>query len=298
MALVASFGVGAGDAHNLPVTGSSPLFCGTPLAQRIEAAEAKLIVAATEAARARGARGLVLPIAGGYACSAEDGSPMNKLVGIGFGGVPDSAAMDDVEQTLTGLGVAVQVELSSLADPEVAALLADRGYHLVGFENVSGRLLPGDLQPVTAHGVEIRRGNADDIDAWVDAVVEGFAHPDDEGVPSHEEFPRDVVERAERDFEKAGATPYVAVCDGMVAGGGSVRLTDGVAQLTGAATVPACRRRGVQTALLATRLLDAATAGCDIAVVTTAPGSTSQKNVQRRGFHLLYTRAVLVKKPR
>jgi len=61
------------------------LFCGTPLAQRIEAAEAKLIVAATEAARARGARGLVLPIAGGYACSAEDGSPMNKLVGIGFG---------------------------------------------------------------------------------------------------------------------------------------------------------------------------------------------------------------------
>jgi len=134
------------------------LFCGTPLAQRIEAAEAKLIVAATEAARARGARGLVLPIAGGYACSAEDGSPMNKLVGIGFGGVPDSAAMDDVEQTLTGLGVAVQVELSSLADPEVAALLSDRGYHLVGFENVSGRLLPGDLQPVTAHGVEIRRG--------------------------------------------------------------------------------------------------------------------------------------------
>jgi hypothetical protein len=54
----------------------------------------------------------------------------------------------------------------------------------------------------------------------------------------------------------------------------------------------------VQTALLATRLLDAATAGCDIAVVTTAPGSTSQKNVQRRGFHLLYTRAVLVKRPR
>ncbi|PRC46270.1 GNAT family N-acetyltransferase, partial [Mycobacterium sp. ITM-2017-0098] len=54
-------------------------------------------------------------------------------------------------------------------------------------------------------------------------------------------------------------------------------------------------RRGVQTALLGTRLADAAAAGCDIAVVTTAPGSTSQKNVQRRGCHLLFTRAVLVK---
>jgi hypothetical protein len=36
-------------------------------------------------------------------------------------------------------------------------------------------------------------------------------------------------------------------------------------------------------------------AGCDIAVVTTAPGSKSQENVQRRGFDLLYTRAILVK---
>ena len=51
------------------------------------------------------------------------------------------------------------------------------------------------------------------------------------------------------------------------------------------------RRQGVQTALLSTRLADAAAAGCDIAVVTTAPGSKSQQNVHRQGFQLLYTRA-------
>jgi hypothetical protein len=51
----------------------------------------------------------------------------------------------------------------------------------------------------------------------------------------------------------------------------------------------------VQTALLVTRLVDAAAEGCDIAVVTTAPGSKSQQNVQRQGFSLLYTRAVLVR---
>ena len=77
--------------------------------------------------------------------------------------------------------------------------------------------------------------------------------------------------------------------------GRSLRITDDVAQLTGAATAPEHRRRGVQTALLAARLADAADAGCDIAVVTTAPGSKSQQNVQRQGFHLLYTRAVLVR---
>jgi hypothetical protein len=51
----------------------------------------------------------------------------------------------------------------------------------------------------------------------------------------------------------------------------------------------------VQSALVTARLRDATDVGCDVAVVTTAPGSTSQKNVQRNGFHLLYTRAILFK---
>ena len=74
-----------------------------------------------------------------------------------------------------------------------------------------------------------------------------------------------------------------------------MRITDGIAQITGAATAPAFRRRGIQSALLAARLADATVAGCDVAVVTVQPGSKSQQNVQRRGFDLLYTRAVLAK---
>ena len=88
---------------------------------------------------------------------------------------------------------------------------------------------------------------------------------------------------------------YVALRDGVFAGGGSLRIAEGIGQLTGAATAPAHRRQGVQTALLSARLADAAAAGCDIAVVTTQPGSRSQQNVQRQGFDLLYTRAVLVR---
>jgi len=76
-----------------------------------------------------------------------------------------------------------------------------------------------------------------------------------------------------------------------------MRLADGIAQLTGAATAPAHRRHGIQTALLSARLADAAAAGCDVAVVTVQPASKSQQNVQRQGFDLLYTRAVLVKQP-
>jgi predicted acetyltransferase len=76
-----------------------------------------------------------------------------------------------------------------------------------------------------------------------------------------------------------------------------MRMAEGVAQLTGAATAPAHRRRGVQSALLSARLADAAAADCDVAVITTQPGSKSQQNAQRQGFDLLYARAVLVKQP-
>jgi GNAT superfamily N-acetyltransferase len=92
-----------------------------------------------------------------------------------------------------------------------------------------------------------------------------------------------------------GFVAYLARRDGAVAGGASLRLFEGVAQLCGAATRPEHRRRGVQSALLAARLDAAGRVGCDVAVVTTLPGSKSQENVQRRGFELLYTRAVLVR---
>lgn len=274
-----------------PGVNSEPLFCGVDLARRIEKAEADLISSATHAAGHRGADGLALPVAGGYACFAEAESPMNKVVGLGFDGLPDEAVLGEIERTFAARGSATRVELSNLADPEITALLSGRGYRLVEFENVLGRPVGDERPPVT----DVLVHRADDLTAWVNVVVEGFAHPDGEGPLSHEQFPADIIERAERDMEKAGATAYVALCDGVVAGGGMMRLAGPIAQLAGAATAPAYRRRGVQAALLAARLAEAADAGCEIAVVTTAPGSKSQHNVQRRGFQLLYTRAILVK---
>jgi ribosomal protein S18 acetylase RimI-like enzyme len=113
----------------------------------------------------------------------------------------------------------------------------------------------------------------------------------------HEEFPREVIIAAERDSAAAGTVRYAALRDGVIAGGATMRIAEGVAQLTGAATAPAHRRRGVQSALLSARLADAAAADCDVAVITTQPGSKSHQNAQRQGFDLLYARAVLVKQP-
>jgi GNAT superfamily N-acetyltransferase len=217
-------------------------------------------------------------------------SPPNTRTGV-------RTALDEIERAFAACGAPVQIELAHLADPAICAVLTERGYRLTSFENVLALALEGESERVIPPGVEVRPSGDDEFNAWFDVVADGVAHPDTQGLPAHEEFPREVVERAERDFAAAGVVRYVALRDGAIAGGASFRMAEGVAQLTGAATVPAHRRRGVHSALLLARLADAADAGCDIAVVTTQPASKAQQNVQRRGFDLLYTRAVLVKQP-
>jgi GNAT superfamily N-acetyltransferase len=278
--------------------GRMPLFCDSALAERIERMEAQLIAASGEAARQRaGVAGFVIPIAGGVASFAAEGSPFNKVAGLGFGRVPDAGSLDEIERAFAACGASVQVELAELADPAIGALLTARGYRLESFENVLGRALTGEPERAAPPGVEVRLSGEEESQAWLDVVAEAVAHPDTQGVPWHEEFPREVIIESERAMAQAGVVRYAALRDGVIVGGASMRIAEGVAQLTGAATARAHRRRGVQTALLSARLADAAAAGCDVAVITTQPGSKSQQNAQRQGFDLLYTRAVLVKQP-
>ncbi|MFF2394857.1 GNAT family N-acetyltransferase [Nocardia sp. NPDC058114] len=275
------------------------MFCDTGMAGRIERMETEAIAGGVNA----GLRGTTTTtgrftqeIAGGAACFAGPNSPLNKVVGVGFAGVPSTAQWEAVEQAYAEVGAPVQVELAHLADPRIGAELTARGYRLTSFENVLGLRLRGRAWLVP-QSVEVRRDD-DDMDSWLDIVVDGFAHPDDDGLPATEDFPRDILASAVRDLAATNNTHrYLAYRAGEPAGGASLRLTGGIAALAGAATLPEHRRQGVQTALLSTRLNAAAAADCDLAVVTTQPGSKSQQNSQAQGFALLYTRAVLVKDP-
>ncbi len=62
--------------------------------------------------------------------------------------------------------------------------------------------------------------------------------------------------------------------------------------LAAAATLPEWRSRGCQTALVRRRLNDAALAGCDLAAVEATPGSASERNLERLGLRLAYTRVI------
>jgi GNAT superfamily N-acetyltransferase len=80
-----------------------------------------------------------------------------------------------------------------------------------------------------------------------------------------------------------------------VAGGAAVSTRGGVCGLFGASTLPAFRRRGVQTALMSARLAWATERGCDLAVSIAQPGSASHRNIERRGFRVAYSRTKLIR---
>jgi hypothetical protein len=119
------------------------IFCDIALPERIERVEAELMARAADAAQRRRAdvEGFVIPIAGGVVTFAEEGSPFNKVAGLGFGGMPSTAALDAVERAFAAHRVPVQVELAHLADPALGAFSTERGYSLVSFENVLGLAL-------------------------------------------------------------------------------------------------------------------------------------------------------------
>jgi ribosomal protein S18 acetylase RimI-like enzyme len=277
---------------------SPALFADPALAARIDRAEARMCAefARLVAERAPDSRVAVTPIAGGLAVYAGPGAPINKVIGLGLGDTLEESSLAAVEAEWASRGEPVRVELSTLDDGAVARMLTARGYRLLGFENVLGRSLGADETGApSVPGLTMHNLSPVDVDLWIEVTVEGFAHADEGPLPT-ENPPHDVLDGIFRDMSGlSGFRRYLACVNAVAVAAASMRIDGSLAQLAGAATLPAFRRRGLQTALTLHRLADAREAGCDLAVVTAAPGSKSQENSQRRGFELLYARAILVK---
>ena len=271
-------------------------FVDQTLSATIEMAEAEFMVACCRALDGQAQPVFDVAIGGGAATFAGVESPFSKVIGVGFSDDVTDDELNGLELRHAEHGAPVNFEISTLAEPELAERLSGRGYRLVSFENVLVRPIVDDDLPGLGSDIEVRRAE-DDRRTWLDIAVEAALHADDAGVAWREEFSRDELERAELAAAAAGARLFLASVNGEPAGAASVRYAGTIAQMTGAGTLPSLRRRGVQKALLSARLRDAAAAGCELAVVTTQPGSTSQSNVQRAGFDLAYARAVMAKSP-
>lgn len=259
------------------------MFVSPELARRIEHAEAAAMQATVAAHVGHTPGAFTLAMQPGVATYVRAQSPFNKVIGL-----EDVSQLGALEQAHRERGEPVRIELCTLAEPRVVEQLSERGYRLLGFENVLGcRTADLALPP-------IRIDAHPNLKDFRRVDTEATVQQDDTGVVL-DRFTQQTIEGAIADSLRSPGSLYLAYCDEQAAGAASMRVHDGVAIFTGAATLRPFRRRGVQSALIARRLTDAHAQGAELAIVTTSPGTQSMANMMKHGFALLYARAILLR---
>lgn len=261
---------------------------GLDLARRLEAADARIGVACAEAhQRLNPALGaVVLEVGGGFAIFVGVDSPLTHAVGLGMRGQVRAGEMDRMEDFYRARGAAVTVEICPLADASLVELLGERGYRVAEFNNVLVRPLAGtETGPVET---PVRLACADEEQLWAGTVGRGFLEKDD-------------LTEAEVDVGRAiwhmpGSRCYLASGGGRAAATGALAIHGGLATLFADSTMLGYRGAGLQGKLIRERLRAAAGEGCDLATASTLPGSVSQRNYERNGFRVAYTKAILVRR--
>jgi len=258
----------------------SATFADAVLARRLEAAEA--LNARSCTTTPSGAA--FLDIAGGCAIFVGADSPLTQAVGLGLNGPVREEEVDALEAFFRDRGARVSIDFCPLADHGLLEILGRRGYRASEFNNVLVKRIAG--APIVL-APRVRRALAGEDDLWSHTVGRGF-------------FDQGELTTAEMDvgraiFSMSGAMCYLGVADtGAPAGGGALAVRDGLATLFADSTIAAYRRQGFHRELIAARLNEAIAQGCDSATASTLPGSTSQRNFERLGFEVAYTKVTLV----
>jgi hypothetical protein len=258
------------------------------LARRLEHAEAVDAAGCVEAAcrLEKDCDAAANAAAGGYLTFCGVESPLTHAIGVGMHGPLTAGDVDEVEHFFRSRKAPVSIDVCPHADPSLYDLLCQRGYRITEFHNVLVRTLPVDL-PQSSESVHIRAGHPDDYELYASTVVRGFFGRD--------EMTEEELRLGRLLFRMPCTTGYLAIRDdGEAIAAAGLSIRNGVANFFGDATLRSARGRGAHSALIRERLQGASQAGCDLAMAGTQPGSTSQRNYQRLGFQVAYTKCTMV----
>lgn len=209
-------------------------------------------------------------------------APTTQTFGLGLFEELTPAALDQIERFFVGRGAEVMHEVSPFAGAVTLDLLCARGYRPFEISNVLYRAVEPPVQTLDAN-IRVRVVEKDEAQLWSSINARGWTH-------EHPEFEDFVKESGVLLVAREGSPCFLAEIDGTPGAAGALILHEGVAVFGGAATVPELRRRGLQAALLHERMRYAAENGCDLAMMVAEAGSNSQRNAERKGFRVAYTR--------
>lgn len=190
----------------------------------------------------------------------------------------DEALIDEILTWYRAAGISCNFDIvPPQSNDELLMALAARGFFQSGFRTTLYGVPTSNQRK--AAGIVVREQG--DLKLFLDLAVKTHFIGRDE-----------KIRREYNRVQFSESRCYIAFIDGEPAAHGAMFVGDRTATFGFGATLEQYRGRGCQAALLSARLADAARAGCDLAIVQANPGSTSQRNIERAGMRVAYTRAI------
>jgi GNAT superfamily N-acetyltransferase len=218
------------------------------------------------------------------ACAVFDGvgSPVTQTFGLGLFEELTANTLDTIERFFLDRGAEVLHEVSPHAGAAALDLLCARQYRPIEISNVMYRAVE-KLASEERGGIQVRVTGTDEARIWAAVNAQGWTH-------EHPELADFLEQHGVISAAREQSPCFLAEIEGEPGATGSLWIHDGVALFAGAATIPQMRRRGLQAALLQERMRYAFEHGCDLAMMVAEAGSESQRNAERKGFQIAYTR--------
>ena len=262
-------------------------FADLALARQLEATEA---FACAQFARARrnsfpGCNSDWTQIGG--ATVVYDGAdfPVTQTFGLGLFEPLTPGILNEMEAWFTSRGASVQHEVCPLVGVEALDLLCSRGYRPIEIASVLHQPVPEPASHLLKHRIDLI--TPDQAELWSDLSARDWSH-------DHPEFLEMLRGFGALTAARENSPCFIAYAsengEEVPAASGALSIHNGVALFAGAATLPEFRRRGLQSTLLAGRLRHAHAAGCGTAMIAAEAGGESQRNAERNGFRVAYTR--------
>ncbi len=226
-----------------------------------------------------------IEVGGAYAMFDGAESPLTQTFGLGVFDEITDVELDKIEAFFKKHDAPIFHEVSPMADASLIGLLNERGYQPVELTSVMFQEINGETienTPINP-AIKTRIIEPGEEKLWAQTSANGWA-TEMEGL---DDF---MFQFGQISAKVIGGSAFLAELEDKPISAGMLFIYDDVAILAGTSTIPEGRRNGAQNALLDARLKFAADKGCKIAIMGASPGSQSQKNAEKNGFRIAYTR--------
>ncbi|KAB8138152.1 GNAT family N-acetyltransferase [Gracilibacillus oryzae] len=185
--------------------------------------------------------------------------------------------------------IPVRFELTPAnTSPELFTSLHQSGYYQVDFHTSLYKEIDNEMEKGDNSTISIQELREQEFDIFADVYTQGFHMP--------AFLKNSIAQNNQILYNSESWTFYLASINNEPAGIGVLFKQNNVANLAAAATLPAYRNKGIQSALIGMRIHQAFMENCKLITGQAKFGSVSQNNMERAGMRIAYTKAIWEKR--